>query len=430
MSHRLSRLVATTAAALVLAACGSDQKPASPAPGSSDSTAPVTLTFWGTYGNGGNRTQTDVLQKSLIPAFEAANPGVSVDYVDVPYDSFLQKLETSASGGQLPDLIRADLGWVPRFADDGALEPLDTAMPNFQKFADKTYPGSLATNKWEDHYYGLPLDTNTRVLISNPEALAKAGLSKPPKTIEELVAAGPKLAEQNVSVFADSGLQTWNVLPWIWSGGGSLTDEKLTTATGYLDSPETVAAVQMLVDLYQQQAIPNLITGNKGGTPTSDGLPKGSYATILDGPWMAGVWSGQYPDFEPTYSPMPEGKGGSISVVGGENIVLTAESPNKDAALKFIEFTQGEQFQLEMAATGQMPSVVGLGDAAAKKYPELAPFAEQLKTARSRPAVPDGSKIDTILNDALTQAFTGKASVKDALTEAAKQIDPLLSPSS
>ena len=35
-------------------------------------------------------------------------------YVDVPYDSLLQKLTTSAAGGELPDLVRADLGWVPQ----------------------------------------------------------------------------------------------------------------------------------------------------------------------------------------------------------------------------------------------------------------------------------------------------------------------------
>ena len=57
----------------------------------------VTLTFWGAYGNGGNSTQQDALNNTLIPAFEAAHPGVKVKYVDIPYDSLLQKLETVES---------------------------------------------------------------------------------------------------------------------------------------------------------------------------------------------------------------------------------------------------------------------------------------------------------------------------------------------
>ena len=140
----------------------------------------VTITFWGAYGNGGNSTQHDALNNTLIPAFEAAHPGIKVQYVDVPYDSLLQKLTTSAAGGELPDLVRADLGWVPQFADLGVLVALSDAMPDFQGFADATYPGTLATNLYKGKYYGLPLDTNTRVLVTSQEALDAAGLSAPP----------------------------------------------------------------------------------------------------------------------------------------------------------------------------------------------------------------------------------------------------------
>src|SRR5690606_21109501 len=103
---------------------------------------------------------------------------VKVKAVAVPYDDLHQKLVTAVAGDQLPDLVRADIGWVPELANLGVLVPLDTEMPDFQSLADKTYPGSLATNKWKDHYYGLPLDTNTRVMLYNSDALAAAGISK------------------------------------------------------------------------------------------------------------------------------------------------------------------------------------------------------------------------------------------------------------
>lgn len=387
---------------------------------------PVTLTFWGTYGNGGNKTQTDALSKIIVPAFEKANPGITIKYVDIPYDSMLKKLTTSAAGGVLPDLVRADLGWVPKLGALGVLAPLDTAMSDFAKLSGDTYPGSLATNKWGDHYYGLPLDTNTRVLITNPKTLAAAGISRPPATFEELKAAAPALAATKTSVFADGGLQGWNVYPWIWSAGGEITSPDVTKATGFLDSAESVSAVQMLVDLYKQGAIPNLIIGNKGATQTSDGLPKGKYSSILDGPWMTGVWSGQYPNFKPLYSPVPAGAGGSISVVGGEDIVMSASSKHQDAAMKFIRFTQTADYQLAMAKTGQMSVVKSLDSQEASLVPAFAPFIAQLQTAKTRPAVPQASQIDTVLQNELTKAFQGTESVKDALSKAASQIDPLL----
>lgn len=423
---RITRLLGLAAVAGLAMTTACSSSGTTGAAASDSKTKTVTLTFWGTYGNGGNKTQTDALSKTIIPAFEKANPGIKISYVDIPYDSLLQKLTTGAAAGKLPDLVRSDISWVAKFGAIGVFAPLDQKMSNFQKLADDTYPGSLATNKWGDHYYGLPLDTNTRVLISNPKALAAAGLTAPPATFDELRAAAPKLAAKKISVFADGGLKGWNVYPWIWSAGGAVTSPDGTKATGYLDSAASVAGVQMLLDLYKQGAIPNLIIGNKGATQTSDGLPKGKYANILDGPWMTGVWSGQYPNFKPIYSPVPAGPGGSVSVVGGEDIAMTAASQHQDAAKKFIAFTQTADYQLAMAKTGQMSVVKSLDKQEATLVPEFAPFIKQLATARPRPAVPQASQIDTVLPNELTLAFQGKESVQKALTRAAGQIDALL----
>ena len=414
---RFPAVAVMAASVLAVSGCAAGEAPAD---------GPVTITFWGSYGNGGNSTQQDALNDVLIPAFEEEHPDIEVEYVDVPYDSLLQKLTTSAAGDELPDLVRADLGWVPQFADLGVLVPLSQEMKDFDDLAEATYPGVLATNLYEGEYYGLPLDTNTRVMVSNQAALDKAGLDAPPATFDELRDLADALEGTGAYAFAENKLQAWNIMPWIWSAGGDIADAELTTSTGYLDSPESVAGVQLLVDLYEQAAIPNLIVGNEGATATSDGLPGGQYATILDGPWMQGVWSGQYPDFEPVYSQMPAGAGGSVSVVGGEDIVLTQTSEHKDAAMEFIRFTQGELFQIEMAKTGQMTVIPAFAEQQNELDPFYATFAEQLDTAKNRLAIPDASKVDAILNDALLPAFEGAISVEDALADAASQIDELL----
>jgi multiple sugar transport system substrate-binding protein len=420
MARRITKLLcAASAAAIALTGCSSSG-------GGNSSSKPVTLTFWGTYGNGGNKVQTTALNTTIIPAFEKAYPNIKINYVDIPYDSLLQKLTTSAAGGELPDLVRSDIAWVPKFAALKVFAQLDGTLPGFDKLSADNYPGSLATNKWDGHYYGLPLDTNTRVLISNPAALKDAGIMSAPATFADLKADASKLAAKKISVFADSGLQGWNVYPWIWSAGGQVTSPDLSKASGYLNSPQSVAGVQLLVDLYKQGAIPNLIIGNKGAVQTSDGLPKSKYATILDGPWMTGIWQGQYPKFAPTYSQVPAGPGGSISVVGGEDINMTTASKHQDAAMKFIAFTQSADYQIAMAKTGQMSVVKSLDSQEASTVPAFAPFIKQLQTARPRPSVPQAPAIDTALQDALTKAFQGSESVQQALDNAAKAIDPLL----
>ena len=253
--------------------------------------------------------------------------------MSVPYDDLHQKLITAAAGGNLPDVVRSDIGWVPELAKLGVLERLDTAMPDFTTIADKVFPGTLATNRYKGGYYGLPLDTNTRVQMYNADALGKAGLTTPPKTFDELRALADKLSGKGVMAFADGGLGGWNVLPWIWSAGGDITDPEYTKSTGYLNAPASVAGVQLLFDLYQKGQLGKGVLGGTGSVPTDQGLAKGQYATILDGPWMYPIFAGSFPEFKLQVAPVPAGAGGSVSVVGGEDVVVMKSSANRELAL-------------------------------------------------------------------------------------------------
>lgn len=251
-------------------------------------------------------------------------------------------------------------------------------------------------------------------------------MDAPPATFDELVAQADAYSGTDLAVFADGGLGAWNLMPWIWSGGGDIADEGLTTSSGYLDSDENVATLQMLVDLYADGQISTGITGNAGAISTAEGLPGGNYANILDGPWMNGIWEGQFPDFEPIYAPVPAGPGGSVSVVGGEDIVLTSTSKHQEASLEFIRFTQTEEFQLALVPTGQLTVIEALGEKQVELVPYYSVFTEQLSTAKARLAITGGAEVDAILNAELVPAFEGTISVKDALTRAAEQIDAVL----
>ncbi|GAA4162180.1 sugar ABC transporter substrate-binding protein [Gryllotalpicola daejeonensis] len=412
--------------ALALTACSSGAGSVKDAPLASAGAKKLsgTVTFWHAYS--ADSPEVSTLEKTIIPGFEKLHPGVTVKDVAVPYDDLHQKLVTAVAGDQLPDLVRADIAWVPELANLGVLEQLDTDMPDFTKLSQGTYPGSLATNKWKGHYYGLPLDTNTRVELYNQQTLDKAGISSAPKTLDELVADGPKLKAAGSYAFADNGAGGWNVLPFIWSQGGDITNPDYTKASGYMDSDATVKAVQYFVDLYKKGYLPNIVMGGTGGLSTSDGLAKGNYATILDGPWMYPIFQSQYPNFKLQAAQVPSGSAGSISVVGGEDVVLTKSSKNKDAAAEFMRYLLSPDAQLAMAKVGQMPVLSDLDSQLTSINAYYAPFATQLKTAKPRPVTPAWSQIDTILQDEIRSAMKGDKTVKQALTEAAQKSDPLL----
>lgn len=421
---------------LVLSACLGTA--ASPAPTTAPSAAaPVpsavapspspeitgTVTFWNGYAADGEeiKTFTDV----VLPAFAAQYPNVTVEHQEIPYDDLRQKLVTGLAGGTLPDVLRADIIWVPEFADQGVLLALDEEMPDFADLTATMYPGPVSTNKWGDHHYGLPLDTNTRVLFYNTGMFEEAGVTAAPATVEEFEAAMAKVKALGADRFgyAEGGTGPWSVLPWIWSFGGGITDDAVTKATGTLNGPGTVAAVTKLQDWLEAGYLSPSILG--GGLATSEQFGNDQAAMVLEGPWMPGIFKNQFPELAYDYATVPAGPGGTASVVGGEDIVVFKSTQNKEAALAFTRFMVSEEAQLAMGKVGQMPVLQSLAGNA--ELPDYYPmFQEQLKTAKARTPVPTWPKIDEAVSNAILKALRGEATAQASLDEAATQVDALL----
>jgi multiple sugar transport system substrate-binding protein len=164
-----------------------------------------------------------------------------------------------------------------------------------------------------------------------------------------------------------------------------------------------------------------------GGAATSDGLATAKYATILDGPWMFPIFQGQYPEFKLKTGLVPKGPGGkSISVVGGEDVVMTQSSKHKSEAAAFVRFLLSKQAQTAMARVGQMSIRKDLKKQLTKIHPYYGVFVDQLATARPRTPHPQWPKMDSLIDSYVAKAIKGDMTVKDALTQAAKEIDALL----
>jgi multiple sugar transport system substrate-binding protein len=378
-----------------------------------------TITFWHTYSTGSGEEQT--LLEKVIPQFEAENPGITVEAVGFPYEEFRQKLLTAFAGGVVPDLVRMDIIWVPEFADMGALERLD-GYDGFAALRDGVFPGPLATNYWDGGYYGLPLDTNTQVMLYNADVI-----SQPPTTFDELEALATELSDPASEVWAFSvpGPYAWYLLPWIWSNGGAITDDAITTATGYLNSDASVEAVEKLVDWYERGLIAPTL--NNTGLGAWEGLGAGEYLATQDGPWAYPSITAQYQDLNLQHALFPAGPAGSISIVGGEDIVMFADSPNKEAAWKFVQFMLSPWAQITMASTGQIPVIQSaLEDPYIVEHPYYGVYLQQLQTAKPRTPHPAYSRIETIIQDAVQRVLLGELEVREALDQAAAQVDELL----
>lgn len=382
--------------------------------------APVTIRYWHTMSD----TETAKFDE-IIAAFEAANPGITVEATRYAADDFKTALTTAIAGGDVPDTARLDIAWVPQFASQGALMQLDGALPDFDTIAAGVFPGPLSTNKWEGHYYGLPLNTNTQVLVYSKDAFAAAGIESAPTTIDEFVDDACKLTDASTETygFAQGGTYFWASAPIFYAMGGKVTDDAITTATDYINSPESVAAFTMLKDLYDRGCLsPNLLGG---GIATDAGSGSGKYAMIIDGPWMVDIYKSNYPDFNYGFALVPAGKDGTSSVVGGEDVVVLDGSTNKEAALKWVAYLMSSEAQKTMAQAGVIPTLSSLvGDSDLPAY--FSVFMEQLKTAQARVPSPAWSDMDTAIGNAYQRILNGDQTVQESLDQAATEINALL----
>ena len=380
---------------------------------------PETIVFWHTYSEG----EEQIFLNEIVPAFEAANPGIKVDAVRMPVDGLQQQVITAASGNAAPDVMRMDITWVSQLGKLGALEPL-SAYDGFSAIKDNALSAPMETNYSAGDYYGLPLNTNTTAAVWNMDFLKACGLTEPPKTLDELVALAKQYNDpaNEKWVFTIAGTYTWAMLPYFWSLGGNLTSDDYSVATGYLNSDASVAALDTIASWYKDGVISPAIIGEQ--PDAWGGMSAGNYAMISEGPWF---FSSNTTTFATQATAMPTGVAGGISVVGGEDIVMFAGSAHKTAAWKFMQYMLSDEAQLAMTKAGMIPVVKSAMDKVdTSASPYLAAYLEQLKTAKPRTPSANWGQIDTILGKAFETVIRGESSAKDALDAAAAQIDPLL----
>lgn len=380
--------------------------------------AETEITFWHTYSEG----EEKVFLEQVVPAFETAHPDVKINAIRMPYEGLNQQIITAVAGNTAPDLVRMDITWVAQFAKLGALKALDE-MDGFQEILGGALPGPMATTLYKGLHYGLPMNTNTTTGVFNLERLKELGFDAPPTTLEELLGAADLAEPQNEKwLFAVQGSFNWAMLPFIWTLGGSITDDAYTTATGYLNGEATVKALETVKSWYDNQLIGACILGEEPAT--WGGIENGNYAMVVEGPWFysAGETKPNLPS-----ATIPAVDGRSISIVGGEDLVMLKGTKNAEAAWTFMRFMMTAEAQLPMVSAGMIPTMAALLDQVdISGSPWMEAYLEQLKTAMPRTPSAEWPSIEEILNLAFESILRGAVSAQEGLDSAAAQIDVLL----
>lgn len=387
----------------------------------STKTKAESLLFWHTYSD----TEEQVFLEQIMPKFEELNPGVGVEVVRMPYDGLKQQLITSIAGGVAPDVMRMDIIWVPEFANMGALEKVSD-KDGFDQIKNNVFEGPLNTTFYQGEYYGLPLNTNTKIAIYNKQLLE--GLNaEAPTSFDELINLSRQLkGQEDVWGIGLSGTHAWGMPPYFWSLGGRITNDDYTKASGYINSPESVSALETIVALNDEGLIAPCILGEEPGT--WGGMEANNYLMIDDGPWYfsmqreAGVEDLVVPAL------FPSGQEGSHSIIGGEDVVMFSSSKAKDAAWSFMSFLLSEETQVTMGGTGLIPALKSAANNEAfSNDPINKVYVEQLETAFPRTPHYKWERISEEFQLAFEMAIRKEGEPKVLLDELAVKLDGILS---
>jgi putative chitobiose transport system substrate-binding protein len=204
---------------------------------------------------------------ALVRNYEAANPGVKIEWVDFPWDVIQTKLVTRIVAGTPPALVNLNVPWADEYARDELLTPIDALLGA----AKAAYiPGTLEDLRFKGKTYGFPMYSNVAVVAYNTQIFKAAGLTRGPASFDEQLAYARQIfARTGKAGIAPAlakidGLFMWQGLPVIQHG------------RAVFNSPAHVALVRKLALTYQaggllkeslfaEDNFPAVIDAYKGG---------------------------------------------------------------------------------------------------------------------------------------------------------------------
>ncbi|MGA8115198.1 MAG: sugar ABC transporter substrate-binding protein [Actinocatenispora sp.] len=408
---KATRLLVTAAVAVVLLpGCGSsygDDK------GGGTSSAPIRIMF----GSSGE-AETGAVKKAAAVWQKKTGHKVQV----VPAQNLAQQLTQGFAGGNPPDVFYTDPTVLQQYADGGSLYPYGDQLP--KSTVDDFYPALRQADTYKGKLYCAPKDLDTHELVINTDLWKAAGLTEAdyPKTWDDLTRVATKLTNgKHVGLTVGGDHNT--VGTFMLGAGGWFVNKDNSKVTA--NSPENLKALNYLRDNMKKKifATPKSINAQNPG----EAFGKGRAAMDVDGGWIIGQLSADYPDVHWTAVPMPAGPAGQATTVFTNCWGIAAKSPNRKAAVDLVKtLTSVPQQKNFMTAFGATPSRQSLADWTVQANPKKDAFVRGAKYARGVVSIPGFSSVLADFDTQLEKLFTGGTNAKDALDSLQRNGDDAL----
>jgi multiple sugar transport system substrate-binding protein len=430
--------------AVVLAACGSSSSGGGSSSGAEPATAttapaPVTsghvdITVWEGYTDA-----ESTAMKKLTAEFNATHPHITVTpqfYGNNDYA--LQKVLAAIAGGNPPDISYLYGSNAANIASTSQLVPLTSWVKADRSFGwDHFFPFERTVATINGKVVGVPALVDNLALVYNKKLFKQAGIAPPTPswTWRDFQQAALKLTDPAKKQFGwayvnDASEDTvWRFWAMLWQAGGSILSSDGKQAA--FDSAAGVKALTLLQNLAQHQSI-YLDNGSDNYLPVFD---SGHIGMLWTGPWDLSQIRASKVDFGVQILP---GDVNHQTISGPDNWVMFNNGSSRLAASwEFLKWFTSAKVDLQWCQmTGDLPirddvSQLPGYQTFVKTYPGVGEWVANLNNSKqTRPVSTVYPRISTAIGQAVQGVLLGKYQPKQALDQAAQQVNGLLSASS
>jgi multiple sugar transport system substrate-binding protein len=169
-----------------------------------------------------NEASTKEALQGLVDTYAEAT-GAKISTASYPYNDYLNQVLLQVRGGTLTGAVQLDVAWLATLAATGKLVDLSAQAGGGYTEA------ALGIAKVKGTQYGLPWTTAGIGLIGNSELLTKAGITTPPKTIEEFEQALRALKGLGGGIVPWAAMtkvdQLKDFIAWMWAFGSPVVQD-------------------------------------------------------------------------------------------------------------------------------------------------------------------------------------------------------------
>lgn len=404
-----------------------------------------------TYAQWGTADETKVTEETA-QRFNDSQDRIEVQVMQIPWETYMTKLNTMATAGELPDTAIMSEAGVLQWAEQGMLADI-TGM-----YAEgEAKPLDSLAFRHDGKTVAYSSANEILLLYYNRAMFDEAGIPYPPAAAEDawtwdefVQVAGQLTKDQNGLTPNDEGFDpdsivqygamvenlTWQLEVWALSNGGGFYSEDGSEVT--IDSPEAIEAIQKVADLHLVDHVAPLSSGM-----TDDGIQRsiiaGTVAMATGGAWNVGtaLGSAKAEGLDYGVAVLPYMKELVTICTGGPNVVFN-QTKHPEEAMEWLKWYAQEENSWSLIEAGTWMPILDKwynDEEFTRKWVEnpnfppydeyksaVVDFAKDYSTSTSWYYVNNTVDFNNLLGSALGEVWTGNQTAEEAIGQ---EIDAL-----